>query len=61
MLCRIMLRQILCRPPRVWLHRGAAGGSTGAPEEARGWIKDWRARSLERALPQDEPVGSARR
>jgi len=40
---------------------GAGAGGAGAPAEAREWSKDWRARSLERALPQDEPVGSAAR
>ena len=39
---------------------GVAGGGGGGAQEARAWINAWRARSLERALPQDEPVSATR-
>lgn len=38
----------------------STGGASGGAQDARAWINAWRARSLERALPQDEPVSAAR-
>ncbi|KAK9820647.1 hypothetical protein WJX81_005527 [Elliptochloris bilobata] len=40
---------------------GASGGGGERAQEARSWVNAWRARSPERALPKDEPVGSAAR
>ncbi len=47
----------------VSVSSNGAGAGAGAdrPADARSWIKAWRARSLERALPQDEPVSSTAR